>query len=170
MLLPSGRPWRRFWCILYVSIMRYGISAAAIIVHESRLLLVNHRFDDGLDFWLPPGGKLEGGESIFDCARREAFEETGLTVELDRILYIQEFVEPGYHFCKFFISARSFAGSLTRDHVAPDEHFLKEARFFSQKELADLDVGPDVLKERFWQDRAVGRLEMLYLGVEHVEG
>lgn len=78
--------------------------------------LVHHRFNEQDDFWLPPGGKLEGDESIFDCARRETFEETGLTVTFDRILYIQEFFEPGYHFCKFFISLVVDWLGAYRDH------------------------------------------------------
>jgi ADP-ribose pyrophosphatase YjhB (NUDIX family) len=83
--------------------MRYGISAAALIVQNNQVLLVNHRVAGQFDFWLPPGGRLEGEESIFECVKRESFEETGLTVEPERILYIQEFAEPDYHFCKFFI-------------------------------------------------------------------
>lgn len=31
------------------------------------------------DKWIAPGGKLEPGESPFDCVRREVLEETGLT-------------------------------------------------------------------------------------------
>ena len=33
--------------------------------------------DENLDKWIGVGGKLEMGESPFDCARREIFEETG---------------------------------------------------------------------------------------------
>ena len=54
--------------------MRYGISAAALIVQRKRLLLVNHRKRGQYDFWVPPGGELQGGESIFDCVRRETKE------------------------------------------------------------------------------------------------
>jgi 8-oxo-dGTP pyrophosphatase MutT (NUDIX family) len=54
--------------------MRYGISAAALIVQRKRLLLVNHRKSGHYDFWVPPGGKLQGRESIFDCAQRETKE------------------------------------------------------------------------------------------------
>ena len=93
--------------------MRYGISAAPLITQHNQLLLVNHRKNVHYDFWVPPGGKLQGGESIFDCAQRETMEETGLSVELDRIVYIVEYAEPGYHFCKFFIRCKRFDGSLT---------------------------------------------------------
>ena len=65
-----------------------------------------HHVEPGHDFWTLPGGRLEGNESVFDCARREMAEETGLAVELARIVYIQEFVQPDYHFCKFFIVQR----------------------------------------------------------------
>ena len=43
--------------------MRYGISAAALIIHNKQVLLVNHRAAGQYDFWLPPGGRLEGEES-----------------------------------------------------------------------------------------------------------
>ncbi len=67
--------------------MRYGISAAALIVQDEQILLVDHREAGHYDFWLPPGGSLEGSESIFECAGCETLEETGLNVEMDRILY-----------------------------------------------------------------------------------
>ena len=71
--------------------MSYGISAAALIFQDERILLVNHKKTGRYDFWLPPGGRLEGSESILECAKRETQEETGLDVELDRVLYFQEF-------------------------------------------------------------------------------
>jgi 8-oxo-dGTP diphosphatase len=148
--------------------MRYGISAAALIVHEGRLLLVRHREPEQYDFWTPPGGSLQGDESIFDCARRELREETDLNAELGRILYIQEFVEPGYHFCKFFILASSFSGTLTLANRQPGEEFLQEARFFAREELASLTVHPEILKDQFWQDRAADYPPTRYLGLERM--
>ena len=32
-------------------------------------------------------------ESIFDCAKREIFEETNLKVDIDQIIYIREFFD-----------------------------------------------------------------------------
>ena len=149
--------------------MRYGISAAALITHHDRLLLVNHRERGQYDFWVPPGGKLQGEESIFDCARRETMEETGLSVTLDRIIYIVEYAEPGYHFCKFFIRCQTFDGNLTLANREQGETFLVNARFFSRADMEGLDVRPTILKNRFWDDLEAGFPETQYLGLEEIK-
>jgi 8-oxo-dGTP diphosphatase len=149
--------------------MRYGISAAALVVREDLLLLVNHRERGCYDFWLPPGGKLEGSESIFDCARRETLEETGLLVEPDRILYVQEFAEPGYHFVKFFILCSGFSGELTLANRDADESFLVDAAFFAREQLQGMDVRPEVLTGQFWADLEAGLPQARYLGLERIE-
>ena len=152
-----------------VESVRYGISAAALIVQHKHLLLVNHRKSGQYDFWLPPGGKLQGQESIFDCARREVLEETGLSVDLDRIVYIVEYVEPHYHFCKFFISCKRFAGTLTLANREPEETFLVNARFFAKADLRGLDVRPAILQDRFWDDLEAGFPKTRYLGLKKIE-
>lgn len=54
--------------------------AARVIVldHDDRLLLL--RYDEaGHIFWAVPGGSLEDGETYEQAARRELYEELGLT-------------------------------------------------------------------------------------------
>ena len=148
--------------------MRYGISAAALIVRNEQVLLVHHRETGRYDFWVPPGGGLQGSESIFECARRETLEETGLDVELDRILYIQELWEPGYHFCKFFITCKTFSGDLTLANKEQNEGFLVDARFFAQNDLRELPVFPEILKEQFWDDVRAECPVTRYLGLEQI--
>ncbi len=149
--------------------MNYGISAAALIVQNNEVLLVHHREAGQYDFWVPPGGRLEGEESIMDCAKREALEEAGFIVEPGSLLYYQEFVEPGYHFCKFFILSKIVGGNLTLKNRGKEEDFLVEAHFFSQNRLADLDVRPDILKQQFWRDLTEKAPPTRYLGLIRVK-
>lgn len=149
--------------------MRYGISAAALVIHEQKVLLVHHFERGRFDFWVPPGGSLEGTESIFDCARRETFEETNLTVELEKIAYIQEFAEADYHFCKFFMVCRGFTGAISLQNRVAQEDFLIEARFFSRKEIARIDARPEIMQDQFWDDLAQGFPTARYLGLTFIE-
>ena len=148
--------------------MRYGISAAGIVVENAKVLMAHH-VEPGYDFWTLPGGSLEGDESVFECVRREMAEETGLSVEPDKIVYIQEFVEPDYHFCKFFILCGAQTGNLTIDHKPEGEDDLVGVRFLSRAEIRELEVYPEVLYDEFWDDQKEGFPETKYLGLQHVD-
>jgi ADP-ribose pyrophosphatase YjhB (NUDIX family) len=152
--------------------MKHRIRAAALVVSNGRLLLVRHRHPQtGTDWWVPPGGGLEQGESIFQCAERETYEESGVTLELDRIMYIGEFIdlEQGHHNLEVFILARSFQGELTTGNLRPedlDSGYVKEARFLSPAEMRDLTVFPEILKDGFWRDLAAANTGVKYLGLK----
>lgn len=63
------------------------IGSCAVIFDDRReKVLMTKRADNGL--WCLPGGKMEPGESIEECCRREVFEETGLDVELKRLIAV----------------------------------------------------------------------------------
>jgi 8-oxo-dGTP pyrophosphatase MutT (NUDIX family) len=59
--------------------MEKHFTATVYILHEDKTLLIKH---PKLGKWLPPGGHIETNETPPECARREAWEETGLEVEL----------------------------------------------------------------------------------------
>ncbi|MEU6973525.1 NUDIX hydrolase [Kitasatospora aureofaciens] len=64
---------------------RPGI-AAAIVVHERRVLMVRRRVSEGQLSWQFPAGEIEPGESAEEAAVRETKEETGLGVAVVRLL------------------------------------------------------------------------------------
>lgn len=64
---------------------RPGI-AAAIVVHEGRVLMVRRRISEGQLSWQFPAGEIEPGETCEDAAVRETKEETGLDVAAVKLL------------------------------------------------------------------------------------
>lgn len=63
------------------AILPFKISVLIFIRDENgRFLMIRRRKAPNKDCWSPVGGKLEmaTGESPFECACREAFEETGM--------------------------------------------------------------------------------------------
>lgn len=65
---------------------RLGVGANAVIFDENGLVLLEKRSDNG--FWGLPGGHVEIGESAQDAVVREVLEETGLEVEVSRLVGI----------------------------------------------------------------------------------
>lgn len=55
-------------------------STTSVVLDDRGWIALVHRKDNGL--WALPGGGMEPGESIEDCAVREVEEETGLHVEI----------------------------------------------------------------------------------------
>ncbi len=150
--------------------MKHRIRAAALVVHDGRLLLVKSRIPHtGGICWVPPGGGVLGEESVFDCARREAFEEAGVSVEVGSVAYWGQFIdEHNYvHNFEVYILCDSFSGEPTTDNNLglPDEFDVLEAVFLSREEMADLTVYPEQLKDEFWDDLKGGFTEPRFLGV-----
>jgi 8-oxo-dGTP diphosphatase len=62
---------------------RHSVSVAAAVMSEDGRVLAIRRRDNG--HWEPPGGILEIDETITEGLIREVLEETGVTVEIDRL-------------------------------------------------------------------------------------
>ena len=61
------------------------LGASACIWREGRVLLAQ-RAKPPAGIWALPGGHVELGETAKDAARRELFEETGMTASLDTLV------------------------------------------------------------------------------------
>jgi 8-oxo-dGTP diphosphatase len=64
--------------------VEFTIGAFGIIFDKQKRVLLVHRRD--YDLWNLPGGALEDFESSVNAVRREVKEETGLNIEVDKLI------------------------------------------------------------------------------------
>ena len=141
--------------------MDFGVRVAAVVEREGALLLVRHQKPDRDPYWVLPGGRLEPGETMPECASRELAEETGLEAGFSGILYLSEFMREGRHTIDI-VARMSLEGegeaSLGSDpEVAPGtEPTLREVRWVSIEELREIELLPASIKERLLRDASDG--------------
>ncbi len=114
--------------------LRFGCSA--VIFDETRTkALLTRRTDNGL--WCIPGGAMEAGESAAEACIREVWEETGLHVEVKRLIGIysnphQLVVYPDGN--KVHIVVMSFEVEVVSGELGLSNE-TTEAGFFSVQEM-----------------------------------
>ena len=115
------------------------VRCSVIVVRDQAVLLV-HRTHDRLDDWVLPGGTQRPGESTADCARRELYEETGLTASPARVAFMLEAVasEPGQHALDIVFLAEEPTLGMIR---GPREPGL-EPQFVAPGQLLELGLRP----------------------------
>jgi ADP-ribose pyrophosphatase YjhB (NUDIX family) len=98
------------------------------------------------DIWRPPGGGVKPGEDFVEAVQREAFEETGLRVELERYL-VETRARFVYRPPELDWRTHVFLAATEDEELEPhDTEEIAEARWGTLEELA----GP--LRERLLAD------------------
>lgn len=65
---------------------------------QKQVLLIKRAKPPAQGLWSVPGGKLEAGESLVECCRREVKEETGLDVNVLSIVAVVERRIENFHY------------------------------------------------------------------------
>jgi ADP-ribose pyrophosphatase YjhB (NUDIX family) len=142
-----------------VSGMDFGIRVGAVVAREGALLLVRHQKPDRDPYWVLPGGRLEPGETIPECAEREISEETGLSARFSGVLYVSEFLRAGRHTVDITVRMTPEGdeeAELGSDpEVAPgSEPTLRELRWVDINELREIELLPAWIRDRLLEDAA----------------
>jgi mutator protein MutT len=108
----------------------------AIILNEAGEVLLTRRADNGA--WCLPGGHMDFGETVEQCVVREAYEETGLAVAVERLVGVysqpipaNEYVPQDRHYV-----IRSFLCRRTGGTIQVSDE-TTEVRYFTPHDLPE---------------------------------
>jgi ADP-ribose pyrophosphatase YjhB (NUDIX family) len=138
--------WRAFPRWLQIALSRvvrplFQVFAVAVIFNEDREILLVKSTYQRFHPWGLPGGSLEYGESAEEATLREVWEETGLRIEVQRLLLVKTWKPDRiglYYLCRI----------MDGEFHPSDE--VSEMGYFSLDKLPDvatLDV--DMIKRLF---------------------
>ncbi len=87
---------------------------AGLIYKEDKYLIGRRKPDDlGGGYWEFPGGKLEDGEEVENCLRRELFEEIGVIAKRYSFFDSYDFKYPTKIYNLHFYLVHHFDGEIT---------------------------------------------------------
>ena len=135
--------------------MEPRIRVSAILRRDSRVLLVRHE-KQGREYWLLPGGGVDGGETLVAALKRELAEELGIDddLPLEGPVALADSISPPGWPPKHVVHI-VFAGSLgdrSLERVTSTDEAVRNQRLFDAEELAGLALHPPI--QRFlsrWQ-------------------
>lgn len=143
---------------------------------QSRIIATNETNDKiilvrnpGKDFWYLPGGGLDDDEDIRTCAIREMKEETGLCIELGKLMYAQELHDQKtdtIHSEFMFLAKLKDGEIFDEGHQDKDPDGIAEAKWFSQSDIQEITAYPERLKDSFWSDlKEINKREDPFIGI-----
>lgn len=95
--------------------------AGCVVAHAGGVVLVRRGIEPGYGMWGLPAGYMELGETAEEAAARETFEETGLTVRIERLLGVYSVVHgPLDSTVLIFYVATATGGTLVAGDDAMD--------------------------------------------------
>lgn len=122
------------------------VGVGVLISDKDRYLIVKMGKDPNSDLWSIPGGLVEIGERVSEAAVREVKEETGLDVNLVRVIgVVDKIIRDGdsnvkYHFVIIDYLAEQRTGILK---AASD---ALEAKWVKADELTRYDLTPSLVE------------------------
>src|SRR5438270_3768591 len=117
------------------------LRVAAVIVRGDQLLLVEHR-KHGQRYWVLPGGRLEGHETLDAALRRELKEELGLEARVGQLIIVAESLAPDRHVVNLTFQAE--IGEKAEPQLDPRDSVLAGWQWVSVDQLPRLDFRPPI--------------------------
>lgn len=118
---------------------RTRVRVCGLCLNEGRLLLLKHTsLGSQGHVWIPPGGGVKFGSDLAQNLIREFKEETGLTVNVQEMLFTHEYIAQSLHAIEIFFLVQRITGQLQvgmDPELDAASQIIKEARYMSFSEI-----------------------------------
>lgn len=84
---------------------RPKVGIGVMVIKQGKVLLGKRKGSHGEGKYAWPGGHLDFGEGMIECAKREVREETGLEISNLKFLRLMNFVAHGKHYADISFTA-----------------------------------------------------------------
>jgi 8-oxo-dGTP diphosphatase len=89
---------------------RTRVRACGLCWQDEKLLMVNHQGLTPGNFWSPPGGGIEFGETVQETLVREFLEETGVDILPGQFRFVCEYIQQPIHAVELFFAVSYLKG------------------------------------------------------------
>jgi ADP-ribose pyrophosphatase len=122
------------------------VGVGVLIREGDRYLLIKRAAEPDAGLWSIPGGLVEIGERGKEAAAREAEEETGLMVEIERILgVVDKIIRDEDSRIKYHFVIIDYLATPRGGHLKAMSDAL-EARWVKAEELTDYELSPTLVE------------------------
>jgi ADP-ribose pyrophosphatase len=120
------------------------VAASAVIIRDGKILMIKRAHEPNKGLWSIPGGRIELGETVYEAAQREVFEECNIKVEILRFLFAGDNIirddagKVKYHYVLIDLLAEYKSGEIVAQSDAA------EYKWVTPEELPGLDMTPQL--------------------------
>jgi mutator protein MutT len=136
--------------------MHQGVTARAVVYNSADQLLLMERRKPGRHYFTLSGGHVEPGETAEQAVVREVLEETGVQVEVAKLLYTSIDI---YHqdqrifLCRYVSGEPALPPSSPEYSIDQQDNQLHQPGWFTPEALADQQVFPLGLLKFLTEDK-----------------
>lgn len=128
----------------------HRISSRAIIFHDDKLILIRRKWRRK-EYWVTPGGGVEGDETLEEAVKRETREEIGIEIKVGKFVMEltreskERISEQKFFLCEY-VSGVVGSGQDAK-MLASDEKDFYEVVMIPREQLSKINIVPPQFKK-----------------------
>jgi len=141
---------------------KIGIRPCVVLIKDEKVLTIHCKYPDG-EYFLFPGGGVESGETLQECAIRETEEETGYKVKIKKLIYVNDWIRDratNERVVNMFFLGEIVSGELIEGER--DGSKVKNAEWVDLEKFFNIDFRPEYIAKRILKDYKDGFSEVPY--------